>query len=526
MLDKEENIIKSNNSTSSNEKQHVDVTVESLENGDDFEEREIRDKAYKILKGHIDEAITPEESKRVRRKIDWRILPLITLVYGMNYVDKAALSWAVMFNLRKDINIDGNQYSWVSAIFYFGYLGAEYPANFIIHKFSVSKIICVVCLVWGVLLFGHLGVKNYAGLMVIRFILGVSEAPISAACINYIGEWYTKDEQPFRFLCFASGQGGLYIIFSLVAYGLGHVNDGSLYSWQYIFLVLACLSIILGTYMWFFLPTLPSEAKFLTEHERLIATKRVAGNMTGIKTIYWDNKQIIEAIKDPKTYFLVLYMFFSMIPNGGLTNFNTLVLSSFNFSKYETILVNLPWSFFSAGQMWVWAFFGIYFKNLRILGLTIPMIIAMIGLAIVYGTEDGNADKWGRVFAYWMINSCSASFPYAMNMTGQLISGHTKQSFTNSAVLIAFAVGNIVGPFCFNASDAPRYTHALATIMGCFAACIVIGAGLGIYILWENKRRNKLYGNPEEDESLKLEGIIEGLKDKTDTENHHFRYVY
>lgn len=506
------------------EKQNVEITVDKLEKEFD-EDTEIRDKAFAILKGHLEDEYTEEENAKVRRKIDWRILPLITLVYGMNYVDKAALSWAVMFNLKKDIHINGSQYSWVSSIFYFGYLGAEYPANIIIHKFSVSRIICIVCLVWGVLLFGHIGVKNYAGLLVIRFILGISEAPISAACINYIGEWYTTSEQPFRFLCFASGQGGLYIIFSLVAYGLGH-TDSTLKPWAYIYLVLACLSIILGIYMLFFLPTLPSEAKFLNERERFIAVKRVANNMTGIKTVAWDNHQIIDAIKDPKTYFLILYMFFSMIPNGGLTNFNTLVLSSFNFDKYTTILVNLPWSFFSAGQMWVWAFFGIYFKNLRILGLTIPMIIAIIGLAIVYGTENGGAEKWGRVFCYWMINSCSAAFPFAMNLTGQLISGHTKQSFTNSAVLIAFAVGNIVGPFCFKASDAPKYENALATIMGCFAACIVIGSGLGVYIFYENRRRNRLYGNPEEDETLELEGIIDGLKDKTDIENKNFRFVY
>lgn len=506
------------------EKQRIAVTVKSLENELE-QDADIRDQAFNILKGHIEEEITEEENRRVRRKIDWRILPLITLVYGMNYVDKAALSWAVMFNLKNDIHIDGNQYSWISAIFYFGYLGAEYPANYIIHKFSVAKIICIVCLVWGILLFGHIGIKNYAGMLVIRFILGVSEAPISAACINYIGEWYTKSEQPFRFLCFASGQGGLYIIFSLVSYGLGH-TDSTLKPWAYIYLTLACISIILGTYMWFFLPTLPNEAKFLTDREKLIASKRVANNMTGIKNLEWKNHQILDAIKDPKTYFLILYMFFSMIPNGGLTNFNTLVLSSFNFDKYTTILVNLPWSFFSAGQMWIWAFFGIYFKNLRILGLTIPMVIAIIGLAIVYGTEDGGAEKWGRVFAYWMINSCSAAFPYAMNLTGQLISGHTKQSFTNSAVLIAFAVGNIVGPFCFNASDAPKYSHALATIMGCFAVCICLGIGLGAYIFYENRRRNKLYGDPSIDESLRLEGIINGLKDETDSENKYFRFVY
>lgn len=102
------------------------------------------------------------------------------------------------------------------------------------------------------------------------------------------------------------------------------------------------------------------------------------------------------------------------------------------------------------------------------------MIIAIIGLAIVYGTEHGGAKKWSRVFAYWMINSCSAAFSYIMNLTGQLISGHTKQSFTNAPVMVAFAVDNIFGPFCFKASDAPTYSNALATIMGCLALVLFL----------------------------------------------------
>ncbi|GME85056.1 unnamed protein product [Ambrosiozyma monospora] len=373
---------------------------------------------------------------------------------------------------------------------------------------------------------GHLGLKSYAGLCVVRFLLGISEAPVSAACITYIGNWYTKDEQPFRFLCFASGQGGLYILFSLVAYGVAHAG-GSLLHWKYIYLILAFVSLILGTMFYFMMPALPQNAKFLTPEERVIAAKRVAGNMTGIKTIQWQNYQVWHAIKDPKTYLLCLYMFFSMIPNGGLTNFNTLVLKSFNFDSYTTLLVNIPWSVFSAGQMWVWAATGLYFKNQRVAGLIIPMVIAIIGMAIVYGTENSEGvNKWGRVFAYWMINSCSAAFPFIMNLTGQLVSGHTKQSFTNAVVLISFAVGNIVGPFCFNASDAPRYSKGLATIMGTFAACIIIGCMLGGVIFYENKTRNKKHGDPSKDENLKLEGIINGLQDKTDLENPHFRFVY
>lgn len=66
---------------------------------------------------------------------------------------------------------------------------------------------------------------------------------------------------------------------------MGHVTDKASYPWQYIYVVIASLRMLLGIYMWFFLPTLPSEASFLPDEEKVIATKRVAGNMAGIKTI-------------------------------------------------------------------------------------------------------------------------------------------------------------------------------------------------------------------------------------------------
>lgn len=516
-----------NNSGSSDQgsfnEKHPEV-VKSHVTIEDDDEREIRDQAYAILKDHIEDPIPAEANKSVLRKIDWRMMPLITFMYGINYVDKSCLSWAVMFNLEEDTHINGSQYSWVASIFYFGYLAAEYPANIIVHKLPTAKILFICTLAWGVLMLAHIGCNNFAGLMVVRFLLGVSEAPISSCCTILLSSWYKKKEQPMRFLCFNSGQGGCNVLFSFVTYGLGHAG-GALKPWKYIYIVLSMCSFLLSVAFWF-LPSLPSEASWLSQEEKIIAAKRVAENMMGVKNTQWKNYQVWHAVKDIKTWLIVLCMFFAMIPNGGLTNFNTLVISSFHFDHFQTILVGLPSSFFSAGQMWFWVYAGKYFKNLRTWGLTLPMCIAIIGISIVYGTENSNANKWGRVFAYWMINSYAVQFPFVLNMMGQNVSGHTKRTFTNACVLIAFAVANIIGPFCFKSSDAPLYTHALATLLGCFAACIVLGLLLGLVIIRENRRRDKKYGKPEEVDDIRLQGIIEGLKDKTDLENKNFRYAY
>lgn len=158
-----------------------------------------------------------------------------------------------------------------------------------------------------------------------------------------------------------------------------------------------------------------------------------------------------------------------------------------------------------------------------------PLLLAIAGLSAVYATED-HGGKWGRVFAYWMINSYAVTWPFCLSVLGSNYAGHTKRATMSMLLLIFFSVGNIVGPFCFQSSDAPKYTKALATILGCFCACFIIAVLFRYYLIFENNRRDKKYGKVDTKEDSvkreeKLSGIINGMKDQTDTENKNFRYV-
>lgn len=109
----------------------------------------------------------------------------------------------------------------------------------------------------------------------------------------------------------------------------------------------------------------PHNAKFLTEEERVVSVIRVACNMQGIKGHEWKNYQAWHVIKDPKTWFLVAFVFFSMLLNGGWTNFGSLVISGLGFGAFETLLVGLPSLVISAGSMVVWAYFSTRHEGLR-----------------------------------------------------------------------------------------------------------------------------------------------------------------
>ncbi|QPG75851.1 hypothetical protein FOA43_003234 [Brettanomyces nanus] len=499
---------------------------EGVQNEDSYDD--IKDENFDLFKeGGLNDEIDQKESTRVARKFDYHMMWILCTLYGINYVDKAALGWAVLLNFKEDLNLVGDDYSWVSAIFYFGYLGAQYPASYLLQRFPVGKVISISTLLWGVIMFGHIGCTNYAGILVCRFLLGVFEAPISGGFVLFTSLFYTRKEQVTRTMFWGSMQGIFYVIFSFISYGLGFAHNSHLSEWQMVYLVLGLCSITVACIWLVMIPDSPKNARFLNKEEKIIAIKRVSQNMMGTKTSDWKYSQMWECTLDPKTWFLVAFIVLSMIPNGGLTNFGTLVLSDIVHNRVQSIAISVGSSFFSSGQMLIYSYFASRHNNLRTIGMSCPLLLAIAGLSAVYATEDHGA-KWGRVFAYWMINSYAVVWPFTLSIIGSNYAGHTKRATMSMYLLIFFSVGNIIGPFCFISADAPKYTKALATNLGCFCACFAIAVCFRLYLVWENKKRDAKYGVVQLEDvknEERHEGVLNGMKDLTDIQNKDFRYV-
>lgn len=381
-----------------------DHAAATLEKGDALKGDAV-DEGYDLFESSAPTAISPEASAAVLRKIDLHLLPLMCILYGLNYVDKVANGWAVLFDMRADLGLVGDEYSWASSMFYFGYLVAQYPANYILQRYQTAKVLSYSVIIWGALMLGHLGLKNFAGFMVIRFLLGIAESVVTPGFVLYTSMWYTRKEQVMRTMLWAAMQGSFSIVTALISYGLGHITNTALRPWMYIFLVLGILSLFLGFGWLFLMPQTPNKAKFLTAEEQVIAVQRVAGNMMGIKGYEWKNYQLWHAVTDPKVWLILAFVFFTQLPNGGLTSFGSLVISGFGFDSFRTLLIGLPSSVVSAGSMIVWGTCSLKYGNLRTWGMIVPLLPAIAGIAAVYATMDTGANKYGRVVAYWLINS-------------------------------------------------------------------------------------------------------------------------
>ncbi|KAF7553814.1 hypothetical protein G7046_g6993 [Stylonectria norvegica] len=160
----------------------------------DFEKGEIVDRRADLglqfleMNGKIE--YTEEEEQRVRWKIDLHLMPILMLTFGLQYLDKVTISYAAVYNMKKDLGLVGQQYSWANSLFYVGYLVGEFPANYLIQKLPIGKFSSVCILIWGILVMLCATAKNFAGIATLRFLMGFFEAGIPPCWIYITSMFY------------------------------------------------------------------------------------------------------------------------------------------------------------------------------------------------------------------------------------------------------------------------------------------------------------------------------------------------
>ncbi|KAF2134682.1 allantoin permease [Dothidotthia symphoricarpi CBS 119687] len=458
------------------------------------------------------------ERKIVLRKIDWVIMPIVCMTYMIQFLDKLSLNYASAYNLIPDLGLQGQRYSWVAAIFNFGYLFWALPANYLIQRLPVAKYTGTMIVIWSVLLCCHVVARNYAGILVLRFLLGMFEASISPAIMNIVSMFYTREEQPLRMCIFLSFNGMATMVGALLGYGLGHAHGSSLKTWQLIFLVIGLLNFVWAWVFLWIMPDSPSTAKFLTHKQRIVAIDRIAGNMIGVKTKEFHKSQAIEALLDVKVHCLILIGLGCGVVNGGVSNFASSLIKGYGFSGIYTTLLQLPTGAFEFFVVPICGLAAGYFRNSRCLILAFICLPPLGGLLGIRLTPLSH--RWSLVGCTWLQYLVGAPVILSWNLLTTNIAGHTKRSTANGLWFVFYAAGNIAGANIFFAREAPRYYSALTGLIVCYAVVVVIALFLRMYMTWENRRRDQKWGAGEGEQAME-----DGFRNQTDGQAKWFRYA-
>ncbi|KAK3900814.1 allantoate permease [Staphylotrichum tortipilum] len=465
-------------------------------------------------------AHNPKFAARILRKLDICLLPIMATAYLFQFLDKAALSYTAILGIRADLHLTGSQYSWSSAIYYFGYLIATYPvAGVLMVRYPVGKLISASLLTWGAILMLTALCSNAAGLLATRFFLGVTESGIAPGMSLIVAMWYTRSEQPLRQGAWFLGNTVAGLFGGLIGYGLGHVD--AIAPWKVIFLVFGGCTVAFSALCFLFLPDTPLNARFLTPEERAKAVFRVENNLTGIKSDEWKRGQVIEALCDPSTWFLVLLQLASNIPNNGIITYAGIIIMGFGFSKHDTLLLSMVGSGFQLFFVLVATIGSTHIRNSRTYFMAFNLAVSMAGSIMARQIPVSN--KYGRLMGVALSISCASNFPLIMAMTSSNMGGFTKKATVSALTFLAYCVGNIIGPQLFFDRETPSYPSGFLAMIICFAFSLVVCFMYRLYLIRENKRRDSAGTVAEVTETA---GPMLNLMDKTDKEIPEFRYVY
>ncbi|ORY85703.1 major facilitator superfamily domain-containing protein [Protomyces lactucae-debilis] len=477
-----------------------------------------------VQEGSVTTEYTKAEYKELLRKIDRTLMPIMCAVYAIQFVDKTSLSYASVMGLRTDTHLKGNQYSLLGTIFYIAYLVFEYPTNVAMQKLPLARYLAVNIVIWGVVLMTTAACKNWTGLMINRWFLGMFESTVTPGFVLITSQWYRKEEQALRIGVWFSFNGVAIMVGSGIAYGIAsHVGldpTAALKGWQILFVLFGGLTVLLGIAFFFLLPDNPMTARMLTAPERLMAVERLRSNQQAVenKNIKW--YQVKEALRDVNTWLYILFSFAANVPNGFITNFGSILITSFGYTNRQALILGMP-----TGAVEVVGILGFAYMahktGQRLYTAALCILVSIVGLIIVACT-NGVAGLCG----YYLVWVYPCTTVIILSLISSNTAGYTKKTTTNALNLIAYCVGNAVGPNVFKPSDAPGYFPAKVVMVVCFFICFLVFLLIRFLNVRENARRDRLAAAAAE--SGEKEHFADNRDaaelDLTDRENLSFRY--
>ncbi|KAI1447121.1 MFS general substrate transporter [Annulohypoxylon stygium] len=474
-----------------------------------------------------DAAIDEESEKKLKRKLDRRILPLLGICYFFYYVDKTTLSYAAIFGIQSDLHLKGSEYSWLSSIFYFGWLFWSIPSNLIMQRCPPAWYLSFNIVMWGVLLMCQAAAGSFASLTVLRILSGAFEAIADPAFMLITSMYYTREEQPSRISAWYAWNGIGVAGGGLIGYGIGQVK-GQLESWRYEFIVVGALCTFWGIILFLLLPNSPTTFWGFNKQERLLMIARLRRNQTGVEhqVINWG--QIKEAYLDYKTWLFVLFGFIGAVPNGGISNFSTLVIKGLGFDTLHTALLGIPQGIFIVVWIGLGALVNNYMPpNSRTMVSALFMLPTIAGgLGFLFAPADAYV---GRLICFYLTGSYQASFVISLSLATSNTGGQSKKMIVAGMIWFGSCVGNIVGPFFYKADQAPSYHLGIGSLLVANVAEFILFFVFRYAFKWENRKKEKIRA------ALRETGVItdsaDGLnatafQDLTDKENPNFVYVY
>ncbi|KAL9947427.1 hypothetical protein ACHAO3_005368 [Verticillium nonalfalfae] len=413
------------------------------------------------------------KEKALIRKIDYKLLPALGLLYLLSFLDRSNVGNARIEGMTSDLGISGNEYLTGLTMYFIGYVIFEIPANIVLKRTSPQFWLPTLCVAWGIVatLLGI--VHNLAGFLSARFFLGVAEAGYFPAVVYILSMYYKRDERQYRISLFFSAASLAGAFGGILAY------EG-------------IATVVIGVAAYFFVQNYPDTAKFFTEPERKFVYARLAADSDATHAEPFTWAAVLSALKDPKCWLYGFGFHTMSLPLYTFSLFLPTIIRDLGYSSWRAQLLTVPVYAFSFATTLTVAIYSERLKQ-RAIFIAGSSFFAIIGYIMLLANTDPTGRPGlsyaGTFFAAGGIYPATAlvlSWP-AINVSGQ-----TKRAIGNAMQITIGNCGAILGTQLYRANDGPRFIVGHSFALGYLAANILVCATLRFILKRENTRREQI----------------------------------
>jgi MFS transporter, ACS family, tartrate transporter len=321
---------------------------------------------------------TPSGSEAVLqsavRKAALRFVPLLTLAYLFNYLDRTSLGFAGL-TMNKQLGLSASQFGFAAGIFFLGYTLFEIPSNLLLYRVGARRWLARIMISWGIVSTAMIFVVGPNSFYGLRLLLGITEAGFFPGVTFFLAAWFPVQFRTRMLAWFLVGIPLSSLIGGPICGGLLQM-DGiwGLAGWQWMFIgvSLPCIPLGLLTLRW--LTDRPQEATWLTPEERDVLDRTLATEVRERSPVSW-----LAALKDARVLILAAIQFGFTLSSYGIGIFLPLILKEYQLSNWTIGWMSaIPYLFASAGMI-LWAHY-VDQKGRRIVNLAIACLLGGAGL--------------------------------------------------------------------------------------------------------------------------------------------------
>jgi MFS transporter, ACS family, tartrate transporter len=308
------------------------------------------------------------------RKAALRFVPLLTIAYLFNYLDRTSIGFAAL-TMNQQLGLSAGQFGFAAGIFFLGYSLFEIPSNLLLYRFGARRWLARIMITWGLVSAATALVVGPNSFYAARLLLGIAEAGFFPGVTFFLAAWFPAQYRTRMLAWFLVGIPASSLVGAPVCGMLLQMNGiWGLAGWQWLFIVVSLPCIPLGLLTLWLLADRPQTANWLTPNER-----DVLDNVLASEVRERPHSSLLAALKDTRVLILAGIQFGFTLGSYGIGIWLPLILKEYHLTNFAIgWIAAIPYVFATAGMIF-WAR-HVDQKGRRVVNLAIACFLGGAGL--------------------------------------------------------------------------------------------------------------------------------------------------